>query len=87
MISLLTSVEVAKILSCSPKTVYARANSGQIPSYKMGGSVRFKPSDIEAYIEGSRRENKPARAITTKSVKNIDRIVRNAIDSVKGSNV
>jgi excisionase family DNA binding protein len=56
---LLRPEAVAEILACSPKTVYAWAASGLLPSVRLGRLVRFRPADVCGFIEahaGARQE-------------------------------
>ena len=46
----LTVKELATLLSISPPTIYSRARSGLIPSYRIWGSVRFDPRAIADWI-------------------------------------
>jgi excisionase family DNA binding protein len=48
---LLRPEAVARLLSCSPKTVYAWAASGLIPSVRLGRLVRFRSVDVWRFIE------------------------------------
>ena len=49
---LLKTTDVAERLSVSPRTVARLASSGQIPApVKIGGSVRWRATDIQAWIE------------------------------------
>jgi excisionase family DNA binding protein len=48
---LLRSEDVARLLACSPKTVYGWAASGLLPSVRLGRLVRFKPGDVDRFIE------------------------------------
>ncbi len=48
---ILTLRDVSRFLKVSEKTVYRLAQSGKIPSFKAGGSWRFRRSDIEAWVE------------------------------------
>ena len=48
----LTLREVAELLKLSEKTIYRLVQQGKIPAFKVGGSWRFRSSDIEAWIEG-----------------------------------
>ena len=48
---LLRPEAVAALLACSPKTVYAWAAGGQLPSVRLGRLVRFKPADVRRFIE------------------------------------
>jgi excisionase family DNA binding protein len=42
--------EVAEALKISVQTVYRYVADGEIPFYKLNRSVRFKPSEIEHWI-------------------------------------
>jgi excisionase family DNA binding protein len=48
---LLRPEAVARLLACSPKTVYAWAASGVIPSVRLGRLVRFRSVDVWRFIE------------------------------------
>ena len=52
--------EVAKLLRLSEKTTYRLAAEGQLPGFKVGGSWRFRRSDIDAWIEEKKAEAKGA---------------------------
>jgi excisionase family DNA binding protein len=43
--------EVAAALQISVQTVYRYAANGEIPCHKLNRPVRFKPSEIERWIE------------------------------------
>ena len=43
--------EVAEALQISVQTVYRYVANGEIPFHKLNRSVRFKPSEIERWIE------------------------------------
>ncbi|MDD2656851.1 MAG: helix-turn-helix domain-containing protein [Patescibacteria group bacterium] len=43
--------EVAVILRISKPTIYRMVESGRIPAYKIGGSLRFKLAEISTYLE------------------------------------
>jgi excisionase family DNA binding protein len=49
---LLRPEAVARLLACSPKTVYAWAASGSLPSVRLGRLVRFRPADVQRFVEG-----------------------------------
>lgn len=54
---LLTTREVAEFLGLSPETVLRRWRYGELPSYRLGSNVlRFRESEIEAWLEGTRPE-------------------------------
>jgi excisionase family DNA binding protein len=48
---LLRPEAVARLLACSPKTVYAWAASGLLPSVRLGRLVRFRPADVQRFVE------------------------------------
>jgi excisionase family DNA binding protein len=55
---ILTLKEVADYLKLAEKTAYKLAAAGQLPGFKVGGSWRFKKSDIDAWIEESKADHK-----------------------------
>jgi excisionase family DNA binding protein len=52
--SFLTAEEVAGLLKVQKKTVYAWAERGKIPAYKINKALRFRESDLREFIEESR---------------------------------
>jgi len=52
---LLTAEQVAEIICCSPKTIYAWAELGYIPSIKIGAGrkalLRFDSDEIHAWLQ------------------------------------
>lgn len=58
--NLLTVPEVAERLNVSRHTVYKL--KGAIGYVKVGGAVRFRPEDVEAYVAGNRRLDRADRA-------------------------
>lgn len=48
--SLLSALQAAARLNCSPKTVFHWAKIGYLPCIKIGKLVRFKIQDIEEFI-------------------------------------
>jgi excisionase family DNA binding protein len=55
--SLLTTREVATFLGVSPETVLRRWRAGELPGYRLASNVlRFRESEIEAWLEGTRPE-------------------------------
>jgi len=54
---LLRAIDVAELLGISTNTALDWAESGQLPSFKLGGrAVRFRRSEIAAWIDSQRRE-------------------------------
>ena len=47
---ILTFQEVAVLLKLAEKTVYAMAQEGQIPAFKVRGQWRFKHDDVDRWI-------------------------------------
>ena len=59
---LLTVPEVAEWLRISTSLVYQLADAGKLPVHRIGngrGTIRFRPEDIEAYLDACRTENCP----------------------------
>jgi excisionase family DNA binding protein len=53
---LLTTREVAAFLGLSSETVLRRWRRGELPGYRLASNVlRFRESEIEAWLEGTRR--------------------------------
>jgi len=48
---IMTLKEVAEYLKLTQKTAYRLAAEKKLPGFKVGGSWRFKVSDLEAWIE------------------------------------
>ncbi len=48
---ILTIQEISKYLKLKEKTAYALVASGNIPGFKVGGSWRFRKSEIEKWIK------------------------------------
>lgn len=47
---ILTLDEVAAYLKSGKRTIYRLAASGEIPAFKLGGTWRFRKSDLERWI-------------------------------------
>jgi len=47
----LTMKEVQELLKVSRTAIYSWLNKGKLKGYKVGGAVRFKREDIEAFIK------------------------------------
>ena len=50
MNNLLTVKEISEILKVKPSTIYAWAEQGRIPAYKLNGSLRFIEKEITEWI-------------------------------------
>jgi len=55
---ILTVKEVAAYLKLTEKTAYRLAAEGKLPGFKIGGSWRFKISDIKEWIEKQKASQK-----------------------------
>ena len=42
---------LAEKLAITPMTVYRLVDQGRLPAVKIGKSIRFKPQDIDAFLE------------------------------------
>ncbi len=58
MAETLTAREVAQLLGVNRATVYKLAAAGELAHLRIGGAVRFRRDDVEAYL---RRVYRPAR--------------------------
>ena len=52
----LTLKEVAKYLKVNERTIYRMVADRKIPGFKVGGSWRFKLTEIEAWIKAQSHE-------------------------------
>ncbi len=50
---ILTIDEVAAYLKASKRTVYRLTASGKLPAFKLGGTWRFRQSDLKQWIASS----------------------------------
>ncbi len=51
---LYTAEQVAELFSLKRKTLYAWAEQGRIPCFKIGKALRFRESELREFIEASR---------------------------------
>lgn len=61
MESMMTARQVAELLGVHENWVYDQAASGQLPSYKIGGTRRFDPDELRGWIAEHREHERPAR--------------------------
>jgi len=54
MESMMTVRQVAELLGVHENWVYDQAASGELPSYKIGGTRRFDPDELRGWIAGQR---------------------------------
>ena len=51
--------EVAAYLKAGKRTVYRLAQKGEIPAFKLGGTWRFRRSELDRWIAESINKKKP----------------------------
>lgn len=51
---LLTSRQLAELLGFAPGTIVDWAEAGKVPAFRVGGRLRFRPSEVEAWLETKR---------------------------------
>lgn len=56
---ILTIDEVAAYLKAGKRTVYRLAQKGEIPAFKLGGTWRFRRSELDRWIADSIQKTKP----------------------------
>jgi excisionase family DNA binding protein len=80
-------------LNIKPKTLYAKAEAGEIPHYRIGRIIRFRLDEIDAWLERCRHDRPQAagknkiinrRARSKRSSNQISAIVEKAIDEEQG---
>jgi len=90
---LLTISDISEYLSIKQKTVYAKVESGEIPHYRIGRLIRFRKEEIDDWLIGCRKENKPVvdpqktvrrRKSSKRSTDNFSKIIRKTIDDETG---
>jgi len=62
MESMMSARQVAELLGVHENWVYDQAVSGQLPSYKIGGTRRFDPDELRGWI-ADHREPKNGRQL------------------------
>ena len=56
---ILTLDEVAAYLKAGKRTVYRLAQKGEIPAFKLGGTWRFRRSELDSWIAECINKKKP----------------------------
>jgi excisionase family DNA binding protein len=64
--SLLTAKQLAARWAVSPQLIYHLAETRRLPHYRIGTSLRFRLTDVEAYEAAHRQEAlcRPVRLVT-----------------------
>lgn len=52
----LKAKEVAKILGTTDRTIARLVERGEIRAYRIGGVLKFKPVDVQQYLENARTD-------------------------------
>jgi excisionase family DNA binding protein len=52
---MLTAAKLAELLGFQPGTIVDWAEAGAIPSFKLGGRLRFRESEVVAWLEERRQ--------------------------------
>lgn len=75
---------VAELLMIKQSTLYSWVHNGSIPFHKLNGLIRFDMDEIESWVKTS-RQMQPGTipAVRRTANQDINKIVKNAIDSVK----
>lgn len=55
---ILTLKEVAEYLKLAEKTAYRLAAEGKLPGFKVGGSWRFKRTDLQLWMDENKNNRK-----------------------------
>jgi excisionase family DNA binding protein len=48
-------LQACEFLGISRNGLYIACRAGRIPHYKVGGSIRFDPDELRAWLESTRR--------------------------------
>jgi excisionase family DNA binding protein len=48
-------MDISAVLGLSKHVVYRLVHSGELPSYKIGGTIRVKADDFQTYMENCRQ--------------------------------
>ena len=69
MESMMTVRQVAELLGVHENWVYDQAASGELPSYKIGGTRRFDREELRSWIAEQREPERNARRETGASAR------------------
>jgi excisionase family DNA binding protein len=81
MESMMTARQVAELLGVHENWVYDQAASGELPSYKIGGTRRFDPDELRGWIaehreaerkQPERRDSKAKKRTRSKATRRPD---------------
>jgi excisionase family DNA binding protein len=60
----MTVRDVAGFLSVDEKTIYRLAQQGKLPGFKVAGTWRFQPEDIQSWIDLQKRQTRATEVAT-----------------------
>jgi excisionase family DNA binding protein len=73
--------ELSEYLGIKPKTLYSWVESGKIPAYKFNGALRFKTTEINAFVNSNKVQPKNAAIETKKIIGKRLKVRHNRLDS------
>jgi excisionase family DNA binding protein len=84
--------EISGYLGIKTSTIYAMVAEKRIPHYRLGRQIRFKRADVDGWMEEQKQEvvdvkveaKRIIRSVQKKAAQDVDRIVKKAVDEVKG---
>jgi excisionase family DNA binding protein len=65
MIELLTAKDIAEALKVKTSTVYAWAERGDIPHFKLNGTLRFSGDEVTRWVQGNHKEPEAVYNVAT----------------------
>ena len=77
---ILTLPEVAKLLKVAEKTIYAMAQRGGLPAFKVGGQWRFKRDDLDKWIERQKSSHREGDSASEPSSSGTRRVMGQSRD-------
>jgi excisionase family DNA binding protein len=80
--SLITVKEVADYLKLKEQTVYLLARQNKIPSLKVGGSLRFRKSEIDAWLQSRPKDVQPDNPRRKVLIVDDEEMVRGALQGM-----
>ena len=66
---LVSAKDASRILAISSRKLWSETNCGNIPSVRIGRAVRYKISDLHAYVDTASTENQTSRVSRKGGVK------------------
>ncbi len=83
----LVNIKIAsEFLMVKQSTLYSWVHDGSIPFHKLNGLIRFDMDELEAWVKASKNcDAQPVIKSNRAAYSDINRLVKNAIDSVKGN--